>query len=83
MTRMGSEPSAAFVVQGGRPAKEIVRRNAVNKIQSKSNEKVQRKRKTRAIAFPQLAASKISHKQTDYSGTGWVPGRRVRVKGRS
>ena len=40
----------------------------MNKIQIKSNEKVQRKRRTRAVAIPQLAASKISHKDTDYAG---------------
>lgn len=56
---------------------------AMNKIQSKSNEKVQRKRRTRAVAIPQLAASKISHKQTDYSGPGWAIDRRATVKGRS
>jgi len=36
----------------------------MNKIQIKSNEKVQRKRRTRAVAIPQLAASRISHKET-------------------
>ena len=55
----------------------------MNKIQSKSDEKVQRKRKPRAAAIPQLAASKISHKQTDYSGPGWPTDRRATVKDRS
>jgi hypothetical protein len=55
----------------------------MNKIQIKSDKKVQRKRKTRAVAIPELAASKISHKHTDYSGPGWPTDRRVTVKGRS
>ena len=38
----------------------------MNKIQVKGEEKIQRKRRTRAIALPQLAASKISHKNTGY-----------------
>jgi hypothetical protein len=52
----------------------------MNKIQSKGNEKVQRKRRTRALAIPQLAASKISHKQTDYSGPGWPTDHRATVE---
>jgi hypothetical protein len=54
----------------------------MNKTQSKSNEKVQRKRRTRAVAIPQLAASKISHKQTDYAAPGWPTDRRATVKDR-
>ncbi len=54
----------------------------MNKIQSKSNEKVQRKRRTRAVAIPQLAASKISHKDTDYAGPGWPTDHRATVAGR-
>ena len=54
----------------------------MNKIQVKSNEKVQRKRRTRAVAIPQLAASKISHKDTDYAGPGWPTDRRATVAGR-
>jgi hypothetical protein len=54
----------------------------MNKIQIKSNEKVQRKRRTRAVAIPQLAASKISHKDTDYAGLGWPTDHRATVAGR-
>ncbi len=54
----------------------------MNKIQMKSNEKVQRKRRMRAVAIPQLAASKISHKDTDYAGPGWPTDRRATVAGR-
>jgi hypothetical protein len=54
----------------------------MNKIQSKGNEKIQRKRRTKVVAIPQLAASKISHKQTDYSGPGWPTDRRAAVTGR-
>jgi hypothetical protein len=38
----------------------------MNKIQTKGEEKIQRKRRTRAAALPQLTASKISHKKSDY-----------------
>jgi hypothetical protein len=55
----------------------------MNKIQVKSNEKIQRKRKTRAVAIPQLAASKISHKHADYSGPGLSTNGRATVAGRS
>lgn len=39
----------------------------MNKIQVKGDEKIQRKRRIRAVALPQLAASKLSHKKFDYS----------------
>jgi len=35
----------------------------MEKIQSKVCEKIQRKRRAKAIALPQLGASRISHKQ--------------------
>lgn len=46
----------------------------MNKIQVKGEEKIQRKRRTRAVALPQLAASKISHKNTGYSQPDFAVG---------
>jgi len=55
----------------------------MNKIQVKGDEKIQRKRRTRAIAIPQLAASKISHKKSDYSRPPFATGRRITAASRS
>jgi hypothetical protein len=46
----------------------------MNKIQVKGEEKIQRKRRTRAVALPQLAASKLSHKNTGYSQPDFAVG---------
>jgi|KBSSwiStaDraftv2_1062776.scaffolds.fasta_scaffold602794_2 hypothetical protein len=46
----------------------------MNKIQVKGEEKIQRKRRTRVVALPQLAASKLSHKNTGYSQPDFVVG---------
>ena len=51
----------------------------MNKIQVKGDEKIQRKRRTRAIALPQLAASKISHKYSGDSRPGRPTGPRPTV----
>ena len=55
----------------------------MNRIQVKGDEKIQRKRRTRAIALPQLAASKISHKYSGYSRSGVSTFPRPTVAGRS
>jgi len=55
----------------------------MNKIQVKGDEKIQRKRRTRAIALPQLAASKISHKYSGDSRPGVSTFPRPTVAGHS
>ena len=55
----------------------------MNRIQIKGEEKIQRKRPTRAAALPQLTASKISHKKSDYFLPASSTGPRITVAKRA